>query len=408
MKRHLSIIAILVSLSLTAWSQSTCDAFSTTLTNGTNLGKQLPSGTQEHNTNPSPSLHAWGLTPIGFCTYSHGTSSKCNTVCHIQPQGSNLNSNPPNPLGNVISEEVGKLSVPGSHLVNGSFIPGDGGANGAAASCTAQLRAAAVNCGGIVGCSLSLDTNSGNLTVKSNAPLIWDPGAQNIPFSCSAVTDPQNTISGGGIPVNPCLNGATASPQSGGFVSPTCSPIIIDVEGEGFHLTSAEDGVVFDIRGDGHPIRIAWTATGFHNGFLVLDRNGDGIINDGTELFGNFTQQDPSAHPNGFLALAEFDKPQNGGNEDGIIDEHDAVFPKLRIWIDANHDGISQPDELHTLQELGIFALSLDYNESRRRDDFGNEFRYKARVNPGPRRDARDGASEVGRWTYDVFLVTQY
>jgi hypothetical protein len=92
-----------------------------------------------------------------------------------------------------------------------------------------------------------------------------------------------------------------------------------------------------------------------------------------------------------------------------MIDEHDAVYSKLRLWIDANHDGICQPEELHRLPELGVYSLALDYVESRRRDGFGNQFRYKARVNPGKRKDPRDqsDAGNPGRWTYDVFLVTK-
>jgi hypothetical protein len=180
-----------------------------------------------------------------------------------------------------------------------------------------------------------------------------------------------------------------------------CTPIIIDTAGQGFTLTSAEEGVLFDIQGNGHPLQIAWTAAHSRNGFLALDRNHNGTIDNGTELFGSVTQQPQSANPNGFLALAEFDKPENGGNGDGIIDERDAVFSQLVIWIDENHDGISQPGELHSLAELGIHSLSLKYAESRRVDEFGNQFRYRARVNPDP----RDGESDVGRWAYDVILT---
>jgi hypothetical protein len=213
------------------------------------------------------------------------------------------------------------------------------------------------------------------------------------------------TSGGGGITPNPCLNGATAAPGSGAFTTPgttpTCSPIIVDTRGEGFPLTSAAAGVRFDITGTGQPIQLAWTERGSHDAFLTLP-GPDGLVHNGKELFGNFTPQPPSEHPNGFLALAQFDKPENGGNGDGVIDNGDAVFSRLRLWIDENHDGVCQINELHTLPELGVFSLALKYRESRRTDDFGNQFRYKARVNPDP----SEGESDVGRWTYDVFLTT--
>jgi len=220
-----------------------------------------------------------------------------------------------------------------------------------------------------------------------------------------------NGGSGGGS----CLGGDTGNPGDftnsgdGGTNAPDCSPIIIDTEGEGFHLTSALTGVMFDISGTGHPIQIAWTAPGSKNAFLVLDRDGSGVITSGKELFGNFTPQPPSDHPNGFLALAEFDKPEKGGNGDGIIDDKDAVFPQLRLWIDENHDGVCQANELHRLTELGVYSLALNYVESRRTDGFGNAFRYKARVNPGERRDPRDQtpSGDPGRWAYDVFFMTK-
>ena len=158
---------------------------------------------------------------------------------------------------------------------------------------------------------------------------------------------------------------------------------------------------MFDIRGDGHPVHIAWTARASRNAFLALDRNHNGKIDNGKELFGNFTVQPPSNDPNGFLALAVFDKPENGGNGDGIIDQRDAVFAHLLLWIDENHDGISQPEELHSLPELDVYSLALKYVDSPRTDEFGNQFRYKSAINPDP----NDGESRDGRWDYDVFLT---
>jgi hypothetical protein len=205
-----------------------------------------------------------------------------------------------------------------------------------------------------------------------------------------------------------CLSGCEDPTHFACISNCTCkliSPIIVDTTGKGFHLTSALNGVVFDMAGDGHPIRIAWTVANSGNAFLALDRNHNGRIDNGRELFGNFTEQPESGAPNGFLALAEFDKPENGGNGDGIIDERDAVFPHLLLWIDENHDGISQPKELHPLPELGVFSLGLHFRDDRHFfDEDGNWFHYQAAVNPDP----SDGTSKDGRVAYDVFFVVAH
>lgn len=242
---------------------------------------------------------------------------------------------------------------------------GAGGASGISPTASTAAAVAVRNClGG--NCSVSISITGVNIGFPSDA--IWSKG-----YTYSNYCSPQRFT----------------------------SPIIIDTDGRGFHLTSAEDGVKFDIRGDRHPIQLSWTSAGSSNAFLALDRNHNGVIDNGEELFGNFTAQPDSPDRNGFLALAQFDLPQNGGNGDGIIDERDAVWSKLVLWIDSNHDGISQKGELFGLADMGVHALSLKYSDSRRVDKYGNVFRYKAKVNPGQHQED----DPVGRVAFDVFLL---
>jgi len=180
------------------------------------------------------------------------------------------------------------------------------------------------------------------------------------------------------------------------------SPVILDILGNGISLTSAANGVSFDLKAYGVPEQLGWTAGNSDDAWLVFDRNGNGLIDNGEELFGNFTPQPaPPAgeEKNGFLALAEYDRPANGGDSDGKITNADAIFTDLRLWQDINHNGVSEAGELHTLPELGLATLDMGYKESRRTDEFGNRFRYRAKV-----KDVH--GAQLGRWAWDVFLVS--
>lgn len=133
---------------------------------------------------------------------------------------------------------------------------------------------------------------------------------------------------------------------------PNGSPLVLDIAGTGISLTNVDgnDAVYWDINADGFREQSGWVGAG--TGLLAIDLNDNGIIDDNSELFGN--QTDGAA--NGFQALAAYDT-----NNDGVIDANDTQFGDLRVWLDTDGDGFSQPDELHTLASLGISSINLNY-----------------------------------------------
>jgi hypothetical protein len=193
------------------------------------------------------------------------------------------------------------------------------------------------------------------------------------------------------------------------YVSCMClnnqSPIIIDLENDDLNLTSLTDGVQFDIEATGEPVHVAWTRERSDDAFLVLDRNGNGLIDDGAELFGNNTPQPPvkrkRAEKNGFRALAVYDDPAMGGNGDDQITAADRIFDSLRLWKDLNHDGISQRRELVRLADEEVRGISLRYVRSKEVDQHGNAFRYRSHVTM----DRHAFGPRARRQAVDVYLV---
>lgn len=177
------------------------------------------------------------------------------------------------------------------------------------------------------------------------------------------------------------------------------SPIVLDIDGDGFDLTNAQNGILFDIIGRGSAYQVAWTSANSDDAWLALDRNQNNRIDDGKELFGDNSEQPFGQNPRqGFASLGMFDAAERGGNGDGKITRRDLIFRKLRLWQDRNHNGVSEPEELSRLPALDVVAVRLDYRQSRCRDEHGNWFKYRAKIRD--RQNAR-----VGRWAWDVFLV---
>jgi hypothetical protein len=147
------------------------------------------------------------------------------------------------------------------------------------------------------------------------------------------------------------------------------SPIILDLDGDGVETLNVKDGAYFDHDGNGFAEQTGWA--GADDGLLVWDRDGDGRIKDGTELFGNETLlNDGSKAADGFQALAELDD-----NADGRVDASDAAFANLRVWKDADGDGVSSAGELLSLTDLGIESIATGYSASGLVDAQGNQHR---------------------------------
>jgi VCBS repeat-containing protein len=145
--------------------------------------------------------------------------------------------------------------------------------------------------------------------------------------------------------------------QFNGASAPTAttygSPLVLDLNGDGVHTLAMSEGVSFDLLNTGSKQTVGWVDK--HDGLLAIDLNGDGQINSGAELFGDHTQLANGAlAKDGWAALTAMDT-----NGDGKVDAQDANFDKLRVWVDANSDGVTDAGELHTLAEAKVASINL-------------------------------------------------
>jgi hypothetical protein len=146
---------------------------------------------------------------------------------------------------------------------------------------------------------------------------------------------------------------------------PRC-PIVLDLDGDGLETVGLAANIHFDHDGDGVLTRTGWV--GGDDALLVLDRNADGLIGSGAELFGDFTPLPNGAlAPDGYAALAVLD-----ANRDGVLDARDPAFADLKLWRDVSQDGVSQPGEFMTLAEAGIVSLDLAHTAHNQRLANGN------------------------------------
>lgn len=183
-----------------------------------------------------------------------------------------------------------------------------------------------------------------------------------------------------------------------GYYCNTGSPILINLHSNGNdQLTSPERGVWFDINARGVRDRVAWTTARTAVGFLTLDRNQNGIVDNGSELFGTSTPlRDGTRARNGFDALYDLDG--GAGVSDVQIDARDEAYSLLRLWIDANHNGYSEPHELQTLEQAGVTTVLAKYRMTRRQDRHGNRYKFA-----GTALLIRNGRP-VERRIFDVFF----
>ena len=416
--------------------------------NGGIFGQYGPPTCRSYNATNSPSFwtnsntlehvtggHSWIYMPLGTCTYSGPLPNPYTpTDCNVNAEASSRDGS---------QSESGKLNTIMDHHVM-SFTQVSGGAStnlGGSATAdtegTFAVQSCAFACNAII--TFTATSPVGAYSVDTGSQPLWSD-KHSYTNTCTGVTLPPTCLPHG---KHPNTQNATGSYEWNYNVctwqwmpDQNTSPIVIDTAKTGFAFSNPQEGhyVTFDIMGDGKPLKLSWPLAASGNAWLVYDRDGDGVIKDGTELFGSKTPHsdytDPNLPPhdmNGFIALGWYDLPQQGGTGDQILDTQDAIWKKLRLWIDTHcylspdSPCHSRPHELHTLESFGITSISLVYQyDPQNYDEVGNRFKFWVYLNPelgsgpvdthghhieDPNHEGAAQRSEDGRKAYDVFLA---
>lgn len=167
---------------------------------------------------------------------------------------------------------------------------------------------------------------------------------------------------------------------------------------EEYKLSGVNDGVLFDIDADGIPDQIAWTEHNSGLGFLGRDRNGNGLIDNGSELYGNST---PSRAPNGFSALA-----REAGGRLGLLETGHPLYDELLLWTDADHNGVCTADEIIKFADL-YSSITLSYEPSSLTDKHGNRFLFlgNATIRTGSGLNRQSSSEENQARVIDIYDV---
>ena len=204
-------------------------------------------------------------------------------------------------------------------------------------------------------------------------------------------------------PIYVANSGAETRGTSQTYSMTLYSPLVLDFISRGLPqtLSSVESFVQFDLSQLGYKQQVGWIKETQHVALLALDLNGNQRIDNGGELFGEFTTLHRTGHyaPNGYLALAQYDE-----NQDGEINNNDPIFSRLLVWFDRNHNGVSEKEELLSLTQAGVSRIALNYQElpASKQWNNGNRIRYQAKFF-GPSSCPAQGCN-----SYDIYFGTAW